>query len=114
MVSQSFEPRVSAEDVLLNNDAIFKCSVPSFVSDHVSVEAWVDSEGSTFYSNEKYGNLIQKNPLFYNVDIKYVFMGKIFFSPKRLSVQLMSMRSNILERRHIQHVLHLPSDIVII
>ena len=56
MVSQNFDTRVSAEDVLLSNDAIFKCSVPSFVSDFVEIEAWVDSEGAPFYPHGTYGN----------------------------------------------------------
>ena len=56
-VYQTFETRVSAEDVLLNNDVLFKCSVPSFVSDFVQVEGWEDSEGGSFYANEQHGNL---------------------------------------------------------
>ena len=51
---------MSAEDVLLNNDVIFKCSVPSFVSDFVQVEGWEDSEGGSFYANEQPGNLFPR------------------------------------------------------
>ena len=38
------------ESVIIGNDAIFKCSAPSFVSDFVSVDSWVDSEGNVLNS----------------------------------------------------------------
>ena len=38
------------ESVIIGNDAIFKCSAPSFVSDFVSVDSWVDSEGNVLSS----------------------------------------------------------------
>jgi hypothetical protein len=38
------------ESVIVGNDAIFKCSAPSFVSDFVSVDSWVDSEGNVLNS----------------------------------------------------------------
>ena len=50
---------MSAEDVLLNNDVLFKCSVPSFVSDFVQLESWEDSEGASFFANDQYGNLFR-------------------------------------------------------
>ena len=40
---------------MLQNDMLFKCSIPSFVSDFVAVEAWTDSEGGTFYAGSNYG-----------------------------------------------------------
>ena len=36
------------ESVILGNDAIFKCSIPSFVAEFVSVTAWIDSEKNEF------------------------------------------------------------------
>ena len=41
------------EDVLLSNDVLFKCNIPSFISDFVSVIGWVDSEGSSHSTGEK-------------------------------------------------------------
>lgn len=35
------------------NSAIFKCLIPSFVADFVSVEAWVDEEGTEFLASDK-------------------------------------------------------------
>ena len=42
--------------IILGNDVLLKCNIPSFVSDFVSVTSWVDSEGSEFLMNSKYGN----------------------------------------------------------
>ena len=55
MVNQIFNPRSSPEDIILGNDALMKCSIPSFVSDFVSVHDWEDSEGNVFFQNDKYG-----------------------------------------------------------
>lgn len=35
------------------NSAIFKCLIPSFVADFVSVESWVDEEGTQFIYSDK-------------------------------------------------------------
>ena len=43
------------EYIILGNDVLLKCNIPSFVSDFVSVTSWVDSEGSEFHMNSKYG-----------------------------------------------------------
>ena len=42
------------EDVLLSNDVLFKCNIPSFISDFVSVIGWVDSEGSSHSGENEY------------------------------------------------------------
>jgi hypothetical protein len=34
------------ESVIHGNDAILKCSIPSFVADFVSISGWIDSEGN--------------------------------------------------------------------
>ena len=57
MVRQSYNTRSLAEDVILGNDAIMKCSIPSFVSDFVSVQDWVDSEGLQLFPNMNYGKI---------------------------------------------------------
>ena len=43
---QSYETYGMVEPIINGNDAILKCSVPSFVADFVSVVAWIDSEGN--------------------------------------------------------------------
>lgn len=42
------------EYVMKGNAAIMKCSIPSFVSDFVSVVGWVDEEGNEFAASEDY------------------------------------------------------------
>lgn len=43
------------EHVLRGNSAIMKCHIPSFVSDFVAVEAWVDEEGTEIYQSTTFG-----------------------------------------------------------
>ena len=43
--AQRFEIDILRESVIIGNDALFKCSIPSFVADFVTVTGWVDSEG---------------------------------------------------------------------
>ena len=65
MVHQSYNIRSSPEDVILGNDAIMKCSIPSFVSDFVSVQDWEDSEGFILYqnNNQQGKNIFSRNRL---------------------------------------------------
>lgn len=56
VVSQKYVTRVIDEDVLAGNSAIFKCMIPSFVADFVSVQSWVDSEATIFIPGRSYGN----------------------------------------------------------
>ena len=39
---------VSIAQVILGNDVILQCDIPSFATDFVSVVEWKDSEGVTF------------------------------------------------------------------
>ena len=56
VTSQKYEINILPESIIVGNDAIFKCSIPSFVTDFVSVDAWIDSEanvlGSTVMGNK--------------------------------------------------------------
>ena len=45
VTGQVYDSHAFHETIIIGNDAIFKCSIPSFVSDFVSAVAWVDSEG---------------------------------------------------------------------
>ncbi|KOB76283.1 Dscam [Operophtera brumata] len=49
VVSQPFEAEADNEYVIRGNAALMKCEVPSFVSDFVYVEMWMDSEGGNYY-----------------------------------------------------------------
>ncbi|XP_047472715.1 Down syndrome cell adhesion molecule-like protein Dscam2 isoform X14 [Penaeus chinensis] len=49
VVPQTYQIEADNEHVIQGNSAIIKCEIPSFVADFVSVQAWVDSEGTTYY-----------------------------------------------------------------
>ena len=58
VVGQPYDIYVEMEHVILGNDALLKCKIPSHVTDFVSVSGWVDNEGkgvllsaSTFMNN---------------------------------------------------------------
>ena len=42
---------------MIGNDALVKCTFPSFVADFVSIVSWEDSEGGLFHADNKHGNL---------------------------------------------------------
>jgi len=44
-VTQAYEGNVFMANVIVGNDALLKCDIPSFVQDFVSVDGWLDSEG---------------------------------------------------------------------
>ena len=41
----SYRVVVDEEHVMLGNEILLKCDIPSFVTDFVEVDGWVDSEG---------------------------------------------------------------------
>ena len=64
MILQKYLVEIHNEHIILGNDAIFKCSIPSFVSDFVSVQAWVDNEANAFEINSNGNYLIDSRPSF--------------------------------------------------
>jgi len=44
VVVQDYEIYVSHSHVIKGNDALFKCDIPSFVSDMVTVFSWEDND----------------------------------------------------------------------
>ncbi|XP_059046525.1 cell adhesion molecule Dscam2 isoform X42 [Achroia grisella] len=53
-VNQFYESQVYDIYVIKGNAAVFKCHIPSFVSDHVQVTSWHDTEGEEYLLNENY------------------------------------------------------------
>lgn len=45
VVSQAYTVNLVEENVLRGNAAIFKCLIPSFVTEYVHVASWIISEG---------------------------------------------------------------------
>ncbi|CAB4056116.1 unnamed protein product [Lepeophtheirus salmonis] len=67
VISQDFKAHVPLEIyVILGNDALLKCDIPSFVADFVRVISWHDHEGNTLHSHSAFG----KSPLAVNQDYK--------------------------------------------
>ena len=58
MTNQRYEINISPESVIVGNDAVFKCSIPSFVSDFVKVDSWIDSEANILGSSGKTVSLV--------------------------------------------------------
>ena len=54
MVSQDYSTKAEDEYVIVGNDVLMKCKVPSFVSDQVIVINWIDNNGETLYSGSEY------------------------------------------------------------
>lgn len=51
VVSQYYEAQVYDMFVIRGNTAIFKCSVPSFMSDYVYVESWEATNGEKYFTS---------------------------------------------------------------
>ena len=45
---RSYRVAVHEEQVMLGNDVLLNCNIPSFEADFVSVASWVDSEGASY------------------------------------------------------------------
>ena len=48
---QSYRVVVHEEQVVMGNDVLLKCVIPSLEADFVSVESWIDSEGNQYPVN---------------------------------------------------------------
>ena len=52
---QEYKAYVNQEHVISGNDVLFKCDIPSFVADFVSVQSWADNEG-VIHATHSQGN----------------------------------------------------------
>ena len=59
VASQMYKTSSHEEYVIVGNDVLMQCNVPSFVADFVSVQSWEDSEGREFHANKNYGNFLR-------------------------------------------------------
>lgn len=53
--NQDYKTSSEEEYVILGNDAIVKCKIPSFVADFVSVVSWHDSDDKSYFTAKDYG-----------------------------------------------------------
>ena len=73
VVWQEYETRVSDEFVLRGNAAILKCSVPSYVSDAVTIEAWISDQGELVDAKSgKFGRTVQNHKRTTNVSVERI------------------------------------------
>ena len=59
-VVQNYATNVYGEDVMIGNDVLLKCAIPSFLADFLSVTGWVGSEGAQIRATQDYnlGNIL--------------------------------------------------------
>lgn len=83
VVSQSYTANVMDESVLKGNTAIFKCHIPSFVSDYVYVTSWLRDDGhEILLANEMYGAwLINFKILIIKIVFHPYFVALTLFCP---------------------------------
>ena len=55
-----YDVDVFKENVVMGNDALMKCQIPSLVSDLVTVDSWVDSKRNEFLRSDNFGNNNEK------------------------------------------------------
>ena len=55
VANQFYQSSSEEEYVIVGNDVIVKCKIPSFVADFVTIVAWQDNEDKIFYENKDYG-----------------------------------------------------------
>ena len=58
VVEQGYRTEPSNEDIVLGNDALMKCKIPSLVADMVTVVGWVNSEATEYRISNNYGNFV--------------------------------------------------------
>ena len=51
-MGQHYDVYVEMEHVVMGNDALMRCKVPSFVADIVEVVGWVDNAGEAYDARE--------------------------------------------------------------
>ncbi|KAL1139396.1 hypothetical protein AAG570_006380 [Ranatra chinensis] len=61
VVNQYYEAQVYDVFVIKGNAAVFKCNLPSFVSDHLEIISWQDTQGNTYSASSDYGVPNAKN-----------------------------------------------------
>ena len=66
VIQQNYKSGPEEEYVILGNDALMKCKIPSFVSDFVNVVSWLDNDGKEYYQEKRQGNYLVN---YQNVDL---------------------------------------------
>lgn len=70
VIEEPYRSEVNNEYVIRGNSVVFKCSIPPFIADFVTVVSWQDNIGNVFQSSSIDGEII--NPLTnHGINIKY-------------------------------------------
>lgn len=48
VVTQPYNPEILTEYVIRGNSAILKCSIPSYIAEFITVEAWIREDGEVY------------------------------------------------------------------
>ncbi|KAK0076601.1 hypothetical protein PV326_010652, partial [Microctonus aethiopoides] len=48
VVAQTYQPEIMTEYVIRGNSAILKCSIPSYIAEFVTIEAWIREDGEIY------------------------------------------------------------------
>lgn len=83
VVSQSYNANVMDESVLKGNTAIFKCHIPSFVSDYVSVVSWLQDDNNEIATKDDRYGAFYSLLICYKSRVVNVFSA-IFFQIKKM------------------------------
>lgn len=86
---------------------MFKCHIPSFVSDHVQVVSWHDSEDGEYLTNENYGiiavtvfAMLPGNPFLFST----VPDSNVFVEPKTESRAFMIVIFSVVSQAYTVHL----------
>lgn len=67
-VQQSYATRVESKDVIVGNDALMKCEIPSFVADFVTVVGWQEAgSNKQIYAAKDMSRLGKNTIIAYNI-----------------------------------------------
>lgn len=55
VIGEPYRSDVSPEYAIRGNSLLFKCSIPPFVADFVSVISWIDDVGNNYYNTDENG-----------------------------------------------------------
>lgn len=55
VIGEPYRSDVSPEYAIRGNSVLFKCSIPPFVADFVSVTSWIDDVGNDYYNINENG-----------------------------------------------------------
>lgn len=53
VVAQTYQPEIMTEYVIRGNSAIMKCSIPSYIAEFVTVEAWIREDGEVYLPEQQ-------------------------------------------------------------